>query len=118
MPCASSVPEDLNDPLTKDFNETLAAYERLLTEKNGRRTPASRTRQKIANKGVRQSLIEWTRGKIETDGFKLLVEKGLSERTGEYLVVRYQDRFPPDVVDLARKRLAEYDIEEPKSVRP
>jgi len=102
--------DDPSDPLVRDFYETLAAYEQLLTEKNGRNTPASRTRQKIDNKGVYQSLIEWTRGKVETNGFKLLVEKGLSEYTGEYLVVRYAKRFPNDVVALARKRLEEHQI--------
>src|SRR2546430_6740798 len=50
-----------------DFYETLAAYEQLLTEKNNKTTLAHRTRQKIANKGVLQSLIEWTRGKVETN---------------------------------------------------
>ena len=59
--------DDPNDPLVKDFYETLAAYEQLLTEKNGKTTAAVRTRQKIANKGVYQSLIEWTRGKVETN---------------------------------------------------
>jgi hypothetical protein len=68
--------DDPSDPLVCDFYKTLAAYEQLLTEKNKRNTPASRTRQKIDNKGVHQSLIEWTRGKKETEGFKLLVEKG------------------------------------------
>jgi hypothetical protein len=64
--------DDPNDPLVKDFYETLAAYEQLLTEKNGKVTSAGRTRQKIANKGVYQSLIEWTKGKTETNGFRLL----------------------------------------------
>jgi hypothetical protein len=105
--------DDPSDPLVRDFYETLAAYEQLLTEKNGRTTAASRTRQKIDNKGVHQSLIEWTRGKAETNGFKLLVEKGLPEFTGEYLVVRYADRFPNDVVELARKRLTEHGIKIP-----
>lgn len=102
--------DDPSDPLVASFYETLAAYEQLLTEKNGRNTPASRTRQKIANKGVRQSLIEWTRGKVETNGFKLLVEAGLPEYTGEYLVVRYAPRFPDDVVALAKDRLGEHSI--------
>lgn len=102
--------DDPADPLVRDFYETLAAYEQLLTEKNGRTTAASRTRQKIDNKGVHQSLIEWTQGRVETNGFKLLVEKGLPEFTGEYLVVRYADRFPKDVVELARKRLTEHGI--------
>ena len=102
--------DDPADPLIRDFRETLAAYEQLLTEKNERTTLASRTRQKIKNKGVYQSLIEWTRGKVETNGFKLLVEKGLPEYTGEYLVLKYAERFPEDVVQLAIKRLDEHGI--------
>ena len=94
----------------RDFYETLAAYEQLLTEKNERNTAASRTRQKIANKGVHQSLIEWTRGKVETNGFLLLVEANLPEFTGEYLVTKYADRFPDDVVRLARERLLKHRI--------
>lgn len=107
--------DDPTDPLIRDFYETLAAYEQLLTEKNGRTTRASRTRQKVQNKGVYQSLVEWTRGKVETNGFKLLVENGLPEYTGEYLVMRYAQRFPPDVVDLAVSRFEEHGIaiEEP-----
>ena len=108
-----SANDDPSDPLIADFYKTLAAYEQLLTEKNERNTSASRTRQKIANKGVHQSLIEWTRGKVETNGFKLLVEKGLPEYTGEYLVVRYSDRFPEDVVALARSRLDAHGISAP-----
>ena len=102
--------DDPDDPLVRDFYETLAAYEQLLTERNGKNTIASRTRQKIKNKGVYQSLIEWTRGKIETNGFVLLIDAGLPEYTGEYLVTRYANRFPPDVVQLARERLENHEI--------
>ena len=102
--------DDPTDPLVRDFFETLAAYEQLLTEKNGRRQPAHRTRQKVANKGVHQSLIEWTRASAETEGFKLLVQAGLPEFTGEYLVVRYASRFPDDVVNLAKARLISNNI--------
>jgi hypothetical protein len=102
--------DDPNDSLVRDFFETLAAYEQLLTEKNERNTIASRTRQKIANKGVHQSLIEWTRASTETEGFKLLVEAGMPEYTAEYLVVRYAARFPPDVVALAEERLTAHNI--------
>ncbi len=41
---------------------------------------ASRTRQKIANKGVHQRLAEWSRGKVETNGFILLIEVGRNLR--------------------------------------
>lgn len=106
--------DDPSDPLVRDFFETLAAYEQLLTEKNGRSQLAHRTRQKISNKGVYQSLIEWTRGKAETEGFKLLVQAGLPEFTGEYLVVRYAERFPEDVVNAARERLTLHGISLPQ----
>ena len=109
--------DDPSDPLIADFYKTLAAYEQLLTEKNERNTIASRTRQKIANKGVHQSLIEWTRGKTETNGFKLLVDRGMPEYTGEYLVVRYSDRFPEDVIALALERLKAHNIAPPAVVR-
>ncbi len=95
-----------DDPLERDFYEMLNAYEQLLTEKNGRTTKASRTRQKLKNKGVKQCLIDWALG-APTDGFKLLVEKGLLELTAEYLVVKYAERFPEAVVKAARERLAQ-----------
>jgi hypothetical protein len=102
--------DDPNDPLVRGFYETLAAYEQLLSEKNHSNTPATRTRQKIKNKGVCQSLTEWTRGKVETNGFKLLVEAGLSEYTAEFLVAKFARRFPPDVAELARDRLRRHNI--------
>ncbi len=67
-----------DDPLERDFYDVLNAYEELLTEKHGRTTKASRTRQKLKNKGVEQCLIDWALGD-STDGFRLLVEKGLPE---------------------------------------
>jgi hypothetical protein len=106
-----SANDDPSDPLVRDFYETLAAYEQLLTEKNGSTTIASRTRQKIKNKGVHQSLTEWTRGKTETNGFTLLVEAGLPEYTAEYLVTKYADRFPDEIVALARSRLLSHDVQ-------
>jgi hypothetical protein len=105
--------DDPDDPLVRDFYETLAAYEQLLTEKNGRNTIATRTRQKLENKGVHLSLVEWTRGKTETNGFTLLIDAGMPEYTGEYLVTRYAARFPPDVVQLARERLLSHDVRLP-----
>jgi len=99
--------------MIRDFHETLAAYEQILSEKNGKPTRASRTRQKITNKGVHKSLAEWTKGKEETNGFKLLVEAGMPEYTGEHLVLRYASRFPEDIVALARERLTSHGIEVP-----
>jgi hypothetical protein len=105
--------DDPADPMVREFFLTLAAYEQLLTEKNGKTTAAARTRQKIKNKGVKQSLIDWTRQKSETSGFRWLTEKGLPDHTAEYIVVKHSNRFPEDVVGLARARLLEHGIQPP-----
>ena len=60
--------DDPSDPLVREFFQMLAAYEQLLTEKNGRTTAATRTRQKLSRKGVHLCLIEWTRSKAAESG--------------------------------------------------
>jgi hypothetical protein len=94
-----------DDPLERDFYSMLAAYEELLSEKNKRRTAASRTRQKLKDKGVVECLEDWARGYTETEGFKLLTQAGLTELTGEYLVTKYPDRFTAEAVRRANARL-------------
>lgn len=99
---------DPADPLHLDFAATLAAYEQLLSEKNNRTTIATRTRSKIQNKGVVQSLIEWALAKTPTTGFDLLMTNGMESLTGEALIIKYSDRFPPHVVEAAQSRIEKY----------
>jgi hypothetical protein len=105
--------DDPSDPIIREFYEILGAYEQVLTEKHGRKTAASRTRQKLAKKGVYLSLVEWARGKVETNGFTLLVDRDLAKYTFEYLIAKYAERFPNDVVELVRERLKKHDISLP-----
>ncbi len=95
-----------NGPLERDFYATLAAYEELLSAKNGKRTSASRTRMKLRNKGVVGCLEDWAMSNQPTDGFKTLIENGQTELTGEFLVTKYADRFSPEAVERAKARLA------------
>jgi hypothetical protein len=97
---------DQTDPLYRDFSTTLAAYEELLTEKNGRTTRANRTRQKLRNKGVIQCLEDWAMAAGGTDGFNLLISLGMAELTGEHLVMKYPDRFSQEALRAARARMA------------
>ena len=92
-------------PLEREFYVTLAAYEELLTEKNGRTTKASRTRQKLQRKGAVQCLEEWAVASAETEGFRLLVDAGMPELTGEHLVLKYPDQFTAKALEMARGRL-------------
>jgi hypothetical protein len=93
------------EPLLRDFHETLAAYEQLLSEKNGRTTRAGRTRLKLKSKGPVECLSDWATSKDVPEEFALLVAAGLREMTGEQLVVKYAERFTPEVVAAATARL-------------
>jgi len=95
---------DEPDPLVRDFCSTLAAYEELLSLKNGRKTLANRTRQKLARKGVVKCLEDWA-FQPTSDGLELLVSKNLYHLTEEYLVLKYPERFSPGAVKAAHAKL-------------
>jgi hypothetical protein len=107
-----------DDPLHKGFYRVLAAYEELLTKKHGRTTKAARTRQKLASKGVERCLEDWALSSQATEGFTLLIEAGLPELTGEYLVIKYTERFPEHVVAAAKRRLAPHGDRQPHASFP
>lgn len=92
-------------PLEREFSATLIAYEELLTVKNGKTTRANRTKQKLKSKGLVQCLEDWALSKQPTSGFDILVKNGLKHLTGEYLVVKYADKFSSRAVESARRRL-------------
>jgi hypothetical protein len=99
------------DPLHSDFYEILAAYEALLTEKNGRTTKATRTRQKLARHNIEKCLEDWAISDTPTQGFLLLVDKGLYKLTAEFLVIKYKDRFSHNIVEAAHHRLQEAGLD-------
>ena len=102
---------DLSDPLHQEFVEGLEAYEKLLFEKNGRKTNAQRTRNKLKNKGVEQSLEDWAIAPNSTQGFDHLIKRGQPHLTGEFLVLKYRERFSKKAVALAEKRLKEQKVD-------
>jgi hypothetical protein len=50
-------------------------------------------------------------GSTPTEGFELLVKNDLTELTGEYLVLKYPDRFSPKAIAAARVRLERRGVE-------
>ncbi|MDI1282982.1 MAG: hypothetical protein PSV46_01175 [Reyranella sp.] len=97
---------DQAEPLHREFYQTLAAYEYLLSEKNGRATRASRTRLKLKGKGVVQCLEDWVTSKTPTEGYELLTAHGMAEMTGERLVLKYPEQFSEAAIAAATARLA------------
>jgi hypothetical protein len=98
------------DPIEARLWQAVAAYEELLREKHGRQQRASYTRRKIEQKGAVQTLTDWAIDPKVTPGFEALVKNGLAEFTGEYVVLEYEDRFPAQAVEAARKKLGAHGI--------
>lgn len=106
------IPE-VSDPIEQRLWQAVAAYEQTLREKHGRKQTAAYTRRKIAAKGAVQTLTDWALDKNATPGFEALVKSGSAEFTGEYVVVEFADRFPPEAVAAAKKKLIDYSVELP-----
>lgn len=60
--------------------------------------------------GVVKTLDDIAVSKRPTEGFRGLVDAGLSEYLLEYLVLQYPDRFQPRAVERAKERLAEHNL--------
>ncbi len=89
-----------------DFWQMVQAFEFALSEERGKTTRLFRMRQKVAKDGVVQTLRDWAAGSQETAGFKMLLERGMPEYTGEAVTLRHPDLFEPPVREAAQQRLA------------
>jgi len=101
----SLVPAERPGTVEHDFWQTVQAFEFSLSEERGKTTRLSRTRQKVAKVGVVETLRDWAAGAQETAGFKILLERGMPEFTGEAITLRHPEHFEPKTLEAARQRL-------------
>lgn len=106
---------DHEDPVEKRLWQAVTAYEETLRRKHGKAQRASYTRRKIEAKGPIVTLSDWALDKKVTPGFEALIAAGMAEFTGEYVVVEHAERFEPNVVEAARKRLQDHGVVLPKA---
>jgi hypothetical protein len=61
----------------------------------------------VKDHGVEYCLTKWAGfGNKTTDGFDDFIAAGMADMTAKAVVVKFSDRFPPEVVSQARERLA------------
>jgi hypothetical protein len=101
----SLVPDQNPGTVEHDFWQTVQAFEYSLTQERGKNTKLSRTRRKVAEVGVVQTLRDWTAGPQEAAGFKSLLGRGMPEFTGEAITLRHPEHFEPKTLEAARQRL-------------
>jgi hypothetical protein len=95
----------------RDVWRAIAAFELLMTERNGKRTRAARTRQKLDRDGPVKLVADLALRPTPSDGFVTLVENGMADLTFEYIAIRHADEFEPGVITAARKRLESAGVE-------
>ncbi|WP_338244790.1 hypothetical protein [Aurantiacibacter hainanensis] len=86
--------------------QCIHALEDALGNERGRTTRLHRTRQKIARDGEHKTVSDLVLGKM-SDGFKMLVDRGMPELTFEAVALKYATEFDDAVVEAAEKRLIE-----------
>ena len=105
------LPEAKPGTVEHDFWRTIAAFEEVLREERGKTVRLTRTRQKIAKVGVKQTLADFATEPHSTEGFRMLMERQMPELTGEATIIRHADDFSPEVVAGARLRLQEAGVD-------
>lgn len=106
----SIVPAEEPGTVEYDFWQTINAFEQTLSDERGKTIRLSRTRQKVARVGVIETLKDWAVGSSRTEGFDMLLERGMPEYTGEAIVLRHPEAFTPEVRDAAKRRLDEAGV--------
>lgn len=92
----------------KECLQAIYAYEEVLSDKNGRRTRASRTWQMIKRHGILEAAERAVNRDQETAGYTALVEMGLQEFAFEAVILRYPDEFSDEAVSRSRDRLQQW----------
>jgi hypothetical protein len=105
------LPADRPGTVEHEFWAMIHAFEQILSSERGRTTRLSRTRQKVARDGVAKTLADWACDRHVTDGFRMLLDRGIPELTGEAIVLRHAREFPQDVVAAARRRLLDAGVD-------
>ena len=105
------LPEEAPGSIEHDFWLTIHAFEEVLRDERGKTVRLSRTRQKIGRVGVKQTLIDFATSKAPTDGFNMLIERGLPDLTGEALVLKHSESFDSNVQIAAKQRLQDAGVD-------
>lgn len=105
------LPEQAPGSIEHDLWMTIHAFEEVLRDERGKTVRLSRTRQKIGRVGVKQTLIDFATSKAPTDGFNMLIERGLPELTGEALVLKHSGAFDLGVQNAAKQRLEDAGVD-------
>ncbi len=96
---------DAKSEVERECLQAIYAYEEILTNKNGRRTRATRTWQMIERHGILGAVERAVNREKEASGYMALCEMGLQDYAFEAVIVRHSECFSPETVQRAKKRI-------------
>jgi hypothetical protein len=92
----------------KECLQAVYAYEEVLSNKNGRRTRASRTWQMIKRHGILATAERAVNRETETVGYRALAEMGLQQYAFEAVILRYPNLFSGAAVQRSKERMRDW----------
>ena len=98
-------PDEEPGTLEHEVWQSVLALEDALSDESGTTKRLSRTRQKIKRDGEERTVRDLVLGKV-SEGFRMLVDRDMVDRTFEAVALRFPDRFDVDVLEAARRKLA------------
>jgi hypothetical protein len=99
--------------IERECIEAVYAYEEVLSQKNGKKTKASRTWPMIKKHGIIMAVERAVNREVETQGYTALVEMGLEDYAFEAVILRHPEAFAPEVVERSRLRVAAHQNQNP-----
>jgi hypothetical protein len=86
--------------------EAVYAYERVLSQKRGKKIRASRTWQMIDRHGIIEAVERAVKRPFDPIGYTALAEMGMQDLAFEAIVLRHPSEFSEEAVEKSRDRLA------------
>jgi hypothetical protein len=86
--------------------ESVRVYRELLRHKHGRNQAAGYTERAIRDHGPKGALIRTVRSGKKTDGLMLLAKHNRLDCAYEQIAIDHADEMPSDVVEIAKRTLA------------
>lgn len=102
--------DEHGDPVTEDFWRSIHTIEAVLTERNGKATRLTPTRQKLTRAGTVKTLADIALKAKVSDGSELLIANDRVDATAEAVILRHPDEFDEKTRDAATARLAAAEL--------
>lgn len=97
-----------NTDAEREALQAVCAYEETLRAKNGKRTSASRTWQMIKRHGIIEAVNRAVCRPVETQGYRMLAQMGLSDFAFEAVILRHPGVFSDEAVRIAQDRMKDW----------